>query len=344
MELKVKTYNPNLLVKELGNAFNTKTKTEYVEEGLFLPKKYGEGRILGFCFSDGVGLLLFDCTFKQKCTIIFDKPLLSPLLFNFISTGGITHITNHENNHCTLNPLQSTISANPKDSSEVFIFQAKEKVIFSCIMIDRQNFKQKIESAIDNIPEKMKLVFLDTLTERAFFYQTNYSMASSIHLQSVINNEQIDLARSVYLEGITLELLSSQIKQLKNSVSNTPTKRTALNNEDIEKILEAKEILLNNLQESPTIESLSKTVGVNQTKLKVGFKSIFDTPIKTWLRHKKLENAQILLLKDQKSIKEISEIVGYLNQSHFAKQFKTRYGVLPKDYLKQIKKARTFDL
>lgn len=344
MEISIKTYNPNLLVKSIGKALEASTKTKYVEEGLFLPKKYGEGRILGFNFSDGVGLLLFDCSFKQRCAITFDKSLLSPLLFSFSSTGTVKHISNNENNHYTLNPLQSTISANQRDSSEAFIFQPKEKVVFSCIMINRQNFKQKIDAGMDEMPEKVKSVFLDRLTEKSFFYQTNYSIASSIHLQSVLNNDHVDLARSVYLEGITLELLSNQIKLFNNSVSTTTAKRTVLNDEDIEKILEAKAILLMNMRESPTIESLSKKVGVNQTKLKIGFKNIFDTPIKTWLRHKKLENAQLLLLKGQKSIKDISEIVGYQNQSHFAKQFKTRYGVLPKDYLKQIKKARTFDI
>jgi len=344
LELNVNTYNPSLLIKTIGKALNTKTKTEYVEEALSLPKKNGEGRILGFNFSDGVGLILFDCIFKQKMTLIFNETVMSPLLFNFIATGSVTHINNHECNHHTLNPLQSTITSNPIGSSEVLIFQPKEKVVFSCIFIDRQKFKQKIDAELDEIPEKMKSIFLDTAAEKPFFYQTNYSMASSIHLQTVINNDHIDLARSVYLEGITLELLSSQIKQFKNSVSTTPKKKTVLNNEDIEKILKAKEILLENLQESPTIESLSKKVGVNQTKLKTGFKNIFDTPIKTWLRHKKLENAQLLLLKDQKSIKEISETVGYLNQSHFARQFKNRYGVLPKDYLKQIKKSRIVDL
>lgn len=333
-----------MIVKTIGKALNIATNSKYVEEELFLSKKYGEGRILGFKFSDGVGLLLFDCMFKRRCTVVFDKSLLSPLLFNFVSTGSITHISNYENNHYMLNPLQSTISGNQMDSSEAFIFQPKEKIVFSCIMINREDFKHKIDVESNKMPEKMKSVFLDTLTEKSFFYQTNYSMASSIHLLSVLNNSHVDLARSVYLEGITLELLSNQIKLFNNSVSTTSAKSTVLNNEDIEKILEAKEILLKNLNESPTIASLSKKVGVNQTKLKIGFKNIFDTPIKTWLRYKKLEKAQLLLLKDQLSIKEISETVGYQNQSHFARQFKTRYGVLPKDYLKQIKKVRTFDL
>lgn len=344
MELNVNTYDPNLLVKTIGNAFNTKTKTEYTEECLLIPKKIGEGRILGFNFSDGVGLLLFDCSFKQKLTLTFNEALLSPLLFNFISTGEITHISNHENNYHTLNSLQSTITANPTDSSEVLIFQPKERIVFSCILIDRKKFKQKIDAGLGDIPEKVKSIFLDTANEKSFFYQTNYSMASSIHLQAVINSEHIDLAKSVYLEGITLELLSNQIKQFKNSVSTTPKKRTVLNNDDIEKILEAKELLLENIEESPTIESLATKVGVNQTKLKIGFKNIFDKPIKTWLRHQKLEKAQLLLLQDQMGIKEISETVGYLNQSHFSRQFKTRYGVLPKDYLKQIKKARTVEM
>ncbi len=344
MKLNIKTYIPNLLVKSIAKELNTKTDTSYVEEMLLLPKKYGEGRILGFNFSDGVGLLLFDCTFKQKFTITFNKSLLSSLLFNFISTGSVVHISNHENSNFTLGSLQGAISANPIGSPEVFIFQPKEHIIFSCIMIDRQIFKHKIDAGIKKISNKVESIFSDTLAEKPFFFQTNYSMASSIHLQSIINSESVDLATSIYLEGITLELLSALVKQFKNNTSTDSTKRTVLNNEDIKKVLAAKSILLENLQETPTIQSLSREVGINQTKLKIGFKNIFDTPIKTWLRHRRLEKAQIMLLKDQKSIKVISETVGYLNQSHFAKQFKTRYGVLPKDYLKQIKKVRTFDL
>jgi len=343
VELKVKTYNPNLIVEEIGKALNTKTKKGYIEEVIHLPNDVGEGRILGFKFSDGVGLLLIDCTFKQKIKFEFDESLLSPLLFSFTSLGSLTHISNYGNNHSLLSPFQSTISANPLGSSNVFIFPPNEKVVFSCIVIDRQKFKKKIDAGFGNISEKVKSIFLDTNSEKPFFYQTNYSMSSSIHLQEVIDNEIMDFTRSVYLEGITLELLSSQINQFKNSIANNLRKQTLLSNDDIAKILEVKEILLKNLQDTPTIESLSKKIGVNQTKLKIGFKSIFDIPIITWLRHKRLENAQLLLLKDNKSIKEISEFVGYSNQSHFSKQFRSRYGVLPKDYLKQIKKKRTLD-
>lgn len=166
----------------------------------------------------------------------------------------------------------------------------------------------------------------------------------SKHLESVLSESHVDLARSVYLEGITLELLSNEIRQFNNSFSTTSRRSTTLSTEDIQKVLEAKEAMLQNLQEPPTIDALSKKVGVNQTKLKIGFKTIFNMPIKTWLRYQKLEIAQMLLLKDGKSIREISEEVGYQNQSHFAKQFKARYGVLPKDYLQQIKKVRTVEL
>lgn len=341
--INLNTYNPRLLVQSIAKTLHTKTDTNYTEEVLTLPNKYGEGRILGFNFSDGVGLLLFDCTFKETVTIIFETPLLSSLLFNFISTGCVSHISNHENNHFTLSPLQGTISANPIDSPEAFVFPAKESVVYSCITVDRQSFQQKITDGMEKMPDKVKSVFLDIATEKSFFFQTTYSMASSIHLQSIINNEHLDLAGSIYLEGITLELLSSLVKQFKNSASLSSPKRTILSNEDIKKVLAAKDILLENMQKPLTVEELSKEVGINQTKLKIGFKNIFDTPIKTWLRNKKLEIAQLLLLKDQENIKEISERVGYLNQSHFSKQFKNRYGVLPKDYLKQIKKARTFD-
>jgi AraC-like DNA-binding protein len=42
------------------------------------------------------------------------------------------------------------------------------------------------------------------------------------------------------------------------------------------------------------------------------------------------------------SIKETARAVGYANQSHFAKRFKEKYGVLPKDYIKNIR-AKIYD-
>ncbi|MEA1897438.1 MAG: AraC family transcriptional regulator [Bacteroidota bacterium] len=340
MKLSLNTYQTKQIIEKLAEKFNTDTTSNYLEEILNVPKKYGEGRILGFDFSDGVGLLLFDCSLKKDCVFLFDKDLQSPLLFNFMVEGSITHSYNNHNTQYSLIPLQSTITSNPKNSSEEFVLQGNESLIFASIIIDREKFGKKIESGEDQMSKTMRDIFLDIKTKNSFFYETDYSISSSENIQDILQNKYIELVRSIYLEGITLELLSRQIKVFKDNLETSTGKKNILSQQDVEKIIEAKEILLGNLQEAPTIEALSKQVGINQTKLKIGFKDIFEKPVKTWVRHKQLDKAKLLLLENKKSVKEVAETVGYTNQSHFSKQFKNQYGFLPKDYLRHIKSLR----
>ncbi len=186
------------------------------------------------------------------------------------------------------------------------------------------------------MPEKLVNVFSDTAAKSPFFYQGNYSFTSSECIQTILTDQHQGLVRSTFLEGISLELLSCQIRQYKDDLV-APSKQLALRKQDVEKILEAREVLVKNLQNPPTIEKLSKKVGINQSKLKAGFKKVFDKPVKTWLRDKRLEMAKLLLLEDTLSIREIAKSVGYSNQSHFSNRFKEKYGALPKDFTQLMK-------
>ncbi len=103
---------------------------------------------------------------------------------------------------------------------------------------------------------------------------------------------------------------------------------------DLNQIVKARELLLKEMHDSPTIEELAKRVGINQQKLKAGFKKIYGQTIYRYLRNARLERARYLILEDKGSIREIAQMVGYSNQSHFARRFKEKFGVLPKELAK----------
>lgn len=172
------------------------------------------------------------------------------------------------------------------------------------------------------------------MAKKPFFYQGNYSIAAAECIRKITSDAHNGLVRSTYLEGKVLELLSRQMKQFKDDLR-LPGKQVMLRKYDIDKIKNARDLLIENLQDPPTIEILAKKSGINQQKLKSGFKSVFDKTINQYLTEERLDLASILLLKEH-SVKEVSSEVGYTNHSHFAKKFKLKYGVLPKDYLKSI--------
>ncbi len=336
MEILLTTYHPRRLVKDIGKRLDLPSQTIGLEEVIKLSRHYGKGIISSFDFSDGVSLLLLNCEFREDWTLLFDQDIFHPLQFNLNIEGGIKHFYHNQGIQYFLNPLQGTITANKCGNTQGFQFPKDQQIIFISLMINRQQYAKKINTVLDNIPEKLTQVFADVEAKSPFFYQGNYSITSSECVQIIVKDQHTGLVRSTYLEGVSLELLSYQIKQFRDDLA-SPGKQLTLRKQDIDKILEARNILLEQLQDPPVTLELSKQLGVNQTKLKSGFKKLFDKPIKTWLRDKRLETAKLLLLDDTLSIREIAEKVGYTNQSYFSKRFQEKYGALPKDFAKSLR-------
>jgi AraC-like DNA-binding protein len=103
--------------------------------------------------------------------------------------------------------------------------------------------------------------------------------------------------------------------------------------ENVEKVRNAKNILLYDLTNAPTIKQLSREVGLNEFNLKTGFKEIYGKPVYTYLKEHRIQYAQKLLNERELRVNEIAELVGYSNVSHFIDAFKKKYGLTPKQYV-----------
>jgi len=103
------------------------------------------------------------------------------------------------------------------------------------------------------------------------------------------------------------------------------------NNPD--KIKHAKEHLLKNLDEAPTIKELSKLAGLNEFQLKAGFKEIYGNTVYGYLLDHKLDHARVLLDSKKLKVNEVAAQIGYSNTSHFIAAFRKKFGITPKKYL-----------
>ena len=81
--------------------------------------------------------------------------------------------------------------------------------------------------------------------------------------------------------------------------------------------------LVSDLQKRPTIEELSKEFLINTATLKNTFKGIYGQPIGTYMKEYRMKRA------------EISNQVGYENQSKFATAFRDVMKITPAEYRKQ---------
>lgn len=103
---------------------------------------------------------------------------------------------------------------------------------------------------------------------------------------------------------------------------------------DIHRIEKAKDLLIQDLEDSPTIPELAKLVSLNSSKLKHGFKSIYQNTIYGYLRDYRLRIAHDMIMKSGSSITEAATSIGYTSLSKFTVAFRKKYGKNPSSLLK----------
>lgn len=105
------------------------------------------------------------------------------------------------------------------------------------------------------------------------------------------------------------------------------------NEADREKIVHAREILLQHIGEPLTIRELSRKVAINECYLKKGFKEMFGTTIFDFYQGQRMEHARYLLYEKGLSVTEVSLMLGYSSISHFSTAFKKHTGLKPCELL-----------
>lgn len=96
-----------------------------------------------------------------------------------------------------------------------------------------------------------------------------------------------------------------------------------------ERIARAKDLLLADLAEPPTLEELGRRVGCSPFYLSRTFTRETGLTITQWLRRVRLERAADLLRSGRCNVTEAALEVGYSSLSHFSETFHEMYGCCP---------------
>ncbi|MEL6255005.1 MAG: AraC family transcriptional regulator [Bacteroidota bacterium] len=144
-------------------------------------------------------------------------------------------------------------------------------------------------------------------------------------IQDIIYSPYSENLQELFLLSKSIELLVLQAKLYEEEQQDLFIK----SEKDRKKFIEAKEVLSARLDNPPTIIELSKIMGVNEYKLKRGFKELFGTTIFGYIHAQRMELAKKLLLGSSKSAKEIAYETGYSSPQHFSTAFKKTFGVTP---------------
>lgn len=147
---------------------------------------------------------------------------------------------------------------------------------------------------------------------------------------------------SVYLalaKAKATELLSNALDRLLTGAHGTEESQVKLRTKDRQAIKLARDILINNPAEPPTIRELCAAVGVNRNKLNYGFKEEFGMAPLHYLDEYRLEQAYRQLRDSDDLIYQIAADAGYNSQGSFSTAFKRKYGITPKKARSQHKQS-----
>lgn len=99
--------------------------------------------------------------------------------------------------------------------------------------------------------------------------------------------------------------------------------------DDWDRVREAREILLGRMDDPPSLPELARLAGVNEVKLKAGFRKLWGTTVFGLLRRERMAAAREFLLARRGTVGEAAFRVGYTNTSHFAEAFQKEFGTTP---------------
>jgi len=149
-------------------------------------------------------------------------------------------------------------------------------------------------------------------------------------LNQLFTTQLSESASKLFYQGKTYEILSLYYSERSPNTENCPF----LNDQEtVRKIKHAKEHLLKNADEPPSLKELAKFAGLNEYQLKAGFKEIYGNSVFGYLLDHKLDHARVLLDTKKYQVNEVAYQLGYTNPSHFIAAFKKKFGMTPKKYL-----------
>ncbi|MDG2396960.1 MAG: AraC family transcriptional regulator [Flavobacteriaceae bacterium] len=177
--------------------------------------------------------------------------------------------------------------------------------------------------------------FLSPENSSKKYYDNNVISANmSVVLSQIFKIKIHKSMAALYLKGKVYELLSLYFNKNEDTdIENCPF---LIDEENIRKIRLAKEIVINNISEPPSLVELSEKIGLNIKKLKEGFKQLYGDTVYSYLLDHKMEEARRMLSSRNYNVNEVGLKIGYSTSSHFIAAFKKKYGTTPKKYLMSL--------
>lgn len=315
----------------LDNNSNFKAKTYELQ--IHDPKGISYGSRRWFHLRPGISLLVEDYNLQEN--LVVETCQTQPYIFLELSFSLFGH-----NPSVNLRTGQNFVSLEiDTGESDYKEWLAQKKILKLDIHIEYSFFQGLILSHVDKLPVNLQNIIEKANDEINYLQVGSTTVQMQTILRQILNCPYQALTKQLYLEGKVLELIALRLEDLQESPLLHST--TTLKPEQIESIYQARDILISNFTNPPTLLVLARRVNLNDCTLKKGFQQIFGTTVFGYLHNYRMERAKELLLDAKLPINQVAQTVGYASRSAFMTAFRKKFGASPSVYSKENSVWRT---
>ena len=274
-----------------------------------------------FEIQDGFGILKIENSAND--VLRFNKEVSNNFIQIHFCINGDAQL--HYGPHYSLDikNQNSVLLYNPNQNLPINL-SLNEKGKYLIFIVTIKLFHSFFSQVADIIP------FLNEENRDKKYYLDKALSPSEILVLNQIFDEHTNTMEQLFVKAKAYEALSLYFGKSQEDKMSCPFLDSEVN---VEKIKNAKQIVISNMAEPPSLQELADEIGLSLSKLKEGFKHIYGESVFNFLLDYKLEYSRKQLLSKQYNVSEISLQIGYSTASHFISAFKKKYGTTPKQYI-----------
>ena len=320
------------VMHELAEGLSAELRQHNDEAVIELPAAVGQGTIRAVRFHSGLSLLRLRVQLEESLILHLFQTDYHPLRLLLCEAGSLTHSVDARHIQYRMVATDCSLASCSGHVDQVFHLPSHQALSFYIVEIDRQHYVQRIRQSDGAVHSRIKEVFADTEARFPFLYHSYYSHAAALVLTQLDRGQQYEgMMKDIFLEAKVLELISLTIHQFSTDQQDDPD-RITLREADVNQLLAARKHIETNYIDPPSLQELAWQVGINEFKLKKGYKQLFHSTVYEHVREERMNHAKKLIAEGQQDIGEIVRMVGYTNTSHFSSRFREMFGLSPKKF------------
>lgn len=245
--------------------------------------------------------------------------------FHFCNKGEATFVFNQGTYRLPIQQDTSLLLYNPQRDLPIHL-----EVKPNCWLISLVISLEKFHSLFSQDASYVTFLSEDN-RDKKYYKDGVISPSMAVVLNQLLSFSLNSSVKSLYFKGKAYELLSLFFNRSEDA--NIEQCPFLVDEANVAKLKRAKDIIIAEMAEPPTLQELADRIDLSLKKLKEGFKQIYGDSVFSFLFDYKMEVARKLLESGDYNVNEVGLKVGYSTASHFIAAFKKKFGTTPKKYI-----------